>query len=738
MTNTRYITIISALLLLLLTTDAAAQWKQLPIPSIHGKLAIRSDGSIILLTNGTLCYSAANKISWSYQPFPYDLNHHQDYPPKQLLSTADDTLVFIAESGELYLHVWGEHTLRSAGEGLPKKEYWNPGPYLFTSRGKRGELLLCHDEFYVSTNNGSNWELQYSDSSYGGFNPGAIDEANKDNLFLFKTRGATSVHKSSDGGATWRVLTTHSGTIDAPDMLVCPDGQIHAGPYYSKDYGETWSSGWGDKISKLIFNRHDSCVYALNTSYGLYSRRLMEPAFRGTALEKGNGLDMAYDSISGVLCAIINDSLYEYRQGSVTRLTHTLSASGVNALVSYNASGDTLLLATPARTMKSTDAGRTWIRTSMYHAGPDRKVLMVAKRTNTLLYDYQTNGYLFNIIENERPTKKYFRFGTTCKLVYDPFSEDTFYGARNTLWRVTDSSILYADSNAVIEVEHLANSPIRPIHCLAFDPHRQGVMMLVGTDESGAPHVFRSNDLCLHWDELLSIPMHEQPFEVIFDPSVERRILIFVPTGVYISTDDGTSWEFRDPGLGVRKMTGVAVDPDNASHIYISVNSPTRLEAIPQTLEDGGGVWQSTNGGMTWSKLPIEGLYNLNISIIQVFRNPRRVLVGTPCGAYEYLLDSTTSVTPQSAMPTGGLEFEIYPNPGRGVVNVRYRTSTPSAVRVAVYDVLGRVVSVQSVDAASGGSDSLNLDTTALRDGVYIVTLETRIGTASRRMLIAR
>lgn len=185
-------------------------------------------------------------------------------------------------------------------------------------------------------------------------------------------------------------------------------------------------------------------------------------------------------------------------------------------------------------------------------------------------------------------------------------------------------------------------------------------------------------------------------------------------------------------------MTGVALDPDNASHIYISVNSPTRLEAIPQTLEDGGGVWQSTDGGMTWSKLPIEGLYNLNISSVQVFRNPRRVLVGTPCGAYEYLLDSTTSVTEPRRVLKGGLEFEIYPNPSRGVANLRYTISAPSAVRVAVYDVLGRVVSVQSVDAASGGSHSLTLDTATLRDGVYIVTLETQSGTAARRMLLAR
>jgi len=739
MKRTTYTSITIALFALLLAVDATAQWKQLPIPSIRGRISFRSDGSLVLLTNGTICYSDASRTSWSYQPFPYDFNFHQDYPPKQLMAVADDTLVFITDHGELYSHVRGEPTLRRAGEGLPTKKYWNPGPYLLTSRGKLGELLLCHDEFYASTNNGESWELRYSDSAYGGFNPGAVDERNKDVIFLFKTRGNTAVHKSSDGGATWRLTTTHTGNIDASDMLVCPDGQIHAGPYYSKDYGATWSSGWGDNISKFIYNKQDNCVYALNRSYGVYIRKLDDPAFRSTPLTLGNGFDMAYDSTSGSICAIINDSLYEYRQGSVTRLTHTLSAPGINALISYNASGDTLLLATPTRTMKSTDAGRTWIRTSMYHAGPYRKVLMVAKRTNKLIYNYQRGGpFPIWIIENEKPTEKSIRYGTSCNLVYDPFSMDTFYGGTNFLWKTTDSSVLLADSNAVIEVESLANTPIIPIRCIAFDSRRKDVMLLAGIDEDWVPHLYRTNDLSVNWEPVSSISLHEPPIEMIFDPSVEKRILVFEPKGVHVSTDDGVSWEFRDPGLGARRLTCVALDPDNSSHIFIGVTSPSRLDAIPQSREDGGGVWKSTDGGYSWNKLPIDGLHNYNISHVLAFRNPRRVLVGTPCGAYEYLLDSTTSVTPPGRAPAGGLEFEVYPNPGRGVVTVRYSIDAPSPVRLVLYDVLGRIVATQSGDALTQGSHTLTLDGAGLREGVYIVTLATRSGTAVRRLLLVR
>lgn len=67
---------------------------------------------------------------------------------------------------------------------------------------------------------------------------------------------------------------------------------------------------------------------------------------------------------------------------------------------------------------------------------------------------------------------------------------------------------------------------------------------------------------------------------------------------MYISTDDGAHWEYRDPGLGVRKATCVAFDPDNASEVFLGVVSPNRWREIPRSQNDGGGVWRSSDAAV--------------------------------------------------------------------------------------------------------------------------------------------
>jgi photosystem II stability/assembly factor-like uncharacterized protein len=752
MTNTRYITITSALLLLMLTTDAAAQWKQLPIPAVHGKIACASDGSLRVLTNGTLCYSDTGRKSWTYQSFPYDLRDRTFYPLRQMLLASDDTMLIISMSGDVYSVVRGEETLRPASEGLRSK---NPrGPFLLTSRGKRGELLLCHEQFYASTNNGASWELRYSDPGSGSFGPGAVDPWNTDVMLLLN---ANIIHRSTDAGATWRMIPMELSSYGAADMIVCPDGQIHAGRYHSSNCGETWRTYpmeggiddyWGDDNLKYVYNSQEHSVYALNRLYGLFCRDLDNPTFQITTLSSSYdrwirsfrlSADVSYDARSGKMFAIVNDSLYEYLRGEVALLSNTVSAAPVNGLLAYNAEGDTLLVSTPHTTLKSTDAGRTWESTSIRGVGHFKMEVMHSKRSKDMIYQFNRENQIIWVIENEKSLEKWIRLVGPCKPTYDPFSKDTFHGGSNGLWRLNDSEVLSADSTAVLMGELYAGTPVLA-QCLSFDKHREGAILLAGLDrdDGKTPQLHRTGNYGFSWARITSIALNETPIDIIFDDAVENRILVIEPTGVHISTDDGVTWQYRDPGLGSRKITSVAIDPDNASTMFLGVTSPSRLDPIPQSREDGGGVWQSTDSGMTWGKLPINGLHNYNISHVLALRNPRRVLVGTPCGAYEYLLDSTTSVTPQSAAPTGGVEFEIYPNPGRGVVNIRYTISAPSAVRVAVYDVLGRVVSVQSVDAASGGSHTLTLATAALRDGVYIVTLETQSGIAARRMLLAR
>ena len=754
----------ATLLVFLTGSDTSAQWTQLPIPSVHGRLGYRAGGALYVLTNGTLCISDDERAHWTYQPFPYDLNNElygqiNDDPPRQMLVAAADTLVFISSYGDEYYIVRGEHSIHSSMEGLRSKIRLGGGPYLLRARGKGGELLLSHDDLYRSTNNGATWELKYKNprSSYT-FDAGAIDERNSDVLFLIEAlNNYTIIYKSNDDCATWRTVYAEWGGGRIPDMLVCPDSQVYAGKYFSRDYGETWSrytmdpdnQYYSEGNKKYVYNDQAHGIFAIHGSRGLFFRDLDDPTFRITTLAAAtiaepyrDGLDLACDTASGKMFAIINDSLYEYdhEHGASKALTQNISAARIAALAAYNREGDSLLLCTPSTFLQSTDAGRTWSFPFEGGVGDHRFALTFSKRTKSLIYLYDLpHSYYVWTIENGKPYYKRIWDATYCRLTYDPHSADTFYGGTNRVWKMTDSIVLSADSSAIVYADTFVDTlSIAELRCIAFDARRKGVMLLGGVDPYDVPFLYRTDDLGLRWERIISIPLRQPPLEIIFDPVVSNRILVADPTGVYISTDDGTSWEYRDPGLGVRKATCIALNPDNPSDVYLGVVSPSRTESIPQARGDGGGVWRSTNGGTTWSKLPIDGLYNYNISHLLVFRNPYRVLVGTPCGAYEYVLDSTISSAPPKQEKSTDIRFQSYPNPCHLSVTIDFELIERSQVRIAIYDVLGRMVASNAERMVLPGQYRIEMNTAGLREGMYTVTLETRTGIHARTIIVAR
>lgn len=754
-----YTSFLGLVLVLLSASDIIAQWRQLPVPSVHGRIASAVDGSLWVLTNGTLCHSDTGKNNWTYQPFPYDLNN-QDYglsnadPPRQLIVCSADTLLFISYYGELFSIVRGEPSLHFAMEGLRSKKRLNPGPFLFTSRGRNDEILLCHDDLYASTNNGVLWESKYRYLKEGySFGPGAVDEQNQDVMFLHETMWATNIYKSTDSGVTWRQVHHDSRWSRPEDMLVCPGGQIYAGEYFSNDTGKTWTTYSMDPNNiyfangnvKYIYNQQEHGIFANNRAHGIFFRDLDDPTFRRTALSSStwterarSGVDLTYEQRSGTMYAIINDSLYEYHQGMARPLTRDIHAPVITALLSYNADGDTLLLATPHSTLKSTDGGTTWIETAMWGASLDRKVFTYSKSTKSLMFEYTLPHPLNTwIYENEKLSSKVIREFPSSRLTYDPFSTDTFYGGINRVWRMTDSIVLHADTNAILYGDNFENSlPIQELRCIAFDARRNGVMLIGGLDRGDQPFLYMTTDLGNQWERIESIPLKQPPIEMIFDPDAQSRILIFDPAGVYISADYAATWEYRDPGLGVRKATCVAVDPDNAANIFLGVASPSRTEAIPPTSDGGGGVWRSSDGGQTWGKLSIEGLNNYNVSHVLVLRNPKRILVGTPCGAYEYILDTTSSIHSHEKRNAAHFRLRVYPNPSRGTASVTYVLDHPSSVRLVVHDILGRIVFSQSSDVSTTGEQRYTLDTAGMKSGFYFITLETPTGIESRSMFV--
>ncbi len=98
-------------------------------------------------------------------------------------------------------------------------------------------------------------------------------------------------------------------------------------------------------------------------------------------------------------------------------------------------------------------------------------------------------------------------------------------------------------------------------------------------------------------------------------------------------------------------------------------------------------------------------------------------------------------LTGQSVATTNGPEaafsLTVGPNPTRGDATVRFTLDRAQRARLALYDVLGREVSV--VEGTFGaGESSARLATSALPAGVYVLRLEGEAGTVSRSVSVVR
>jgi hypothetical protein len=78
------------------------------------------------------------------------------------------------------------------------------------------------------------------------------------------------------------------------------------------------------------------------------------------------------------------------------------------------------------------------------------------------------------------------------------------------------------------------------------------------------------------------------------------------------------------------------------------------------------------------------------------------------------------------------------PNPAAGPTLLRYTLAAPSAVALAVYDVLGREVAVLAAGVRPAGSHAVRFEPRALPSGVYVVRLRHAGGVEARPLTVTR
>ncbi len=177
--------------------------------------------------------------------------------------------------------------------------------------------------------------------------------------------------------------------------------------------------------------------------------------------------------------------------------------------------------------------------------------------------------------------------------------------------------------------------------------------------------------------------------------------------GVFLSTDNGTRWAQVWTGSGVRAF---AVSDTNLFvggevwGVYLATTSGTRWRVV-----DTG--FPSRDVGFNVNALAVSGGY------LVAGTNEARVW-------RRWMPEMLNSVDPSAS--TVPREFQLlqnYPNPFNPSTTIRYELPKSSEVRLNVFDILGREVSVLVNERRDAGVHEVKCDAVGLASGVYFYRL---------------
>ena len=270
----------------------------------------------------------------------------------------------------------------------------------------------------------------------------------------------------------------------------------------------------------------------------------------------------------------------------------------------------------------------------------------------------------------------------------------------------------------------------------------------------------------LFWLFTTTIPLHAQwlqtngPYGGIVQCFAVSGTNLFAGTygGVFLSTNNGTSWTAVNTGLTNTDVFSFAVSGTNLfagtnGGVFLSTNNGTSWTAVNTGLTNtyvrsfavsgtnlfagtyGGGVFLSTNNGTSWTNT---GLTNTDVYALAV--SGTNLFAGTNGGVWRRPLSEMITLVqrPETGLPAYfGLD-QNYPNPFNPSTTISFTIPLKSFVSLKVFDALGRKVSTIVSEEMHAGRYSRQWNAEGLPSGVYFYHLEAGTYHDTKKLLLLK
>ncbi len=680
---------------------------------------------------------------------------------------------------------------------------------------------------YKSTDDGQNWQwMGLAESQHIGRI--AIDPLNADRVFvattgkLYGKDSQRGLYRTTDGGSSWEQILFVSDSTSCIDVLVNPQNsdivyattwerlrkpwqRSYGGPtsgiHRSTDGGDSWTQLTnGLPISDEQTGRIGIAISASNPNvlYASYTHDRIRNYFRGIykTTDGGDSWVQTHDSdlvdvyasfgwffgnlrvdpLDPDVVYVMGVQLFKTTDGGdswqwITEDMHVdqhgleINPFNTSNLVAGNDGGIYI----------SNDGGLSWEHKNTLPITQFYTCAFDPSYPERLYGGTQDNGTIRTLTGGHDDWERILG-GDGFYVLIDPTDNNYVYAEYQwgNLRRSVDGgeNFMYA-LNGVDDTDRTNwNTPV------VFDPNDPSVLYY------GSNKLYRSDDRAANWtaiSEDLTDGLHPSGSlafgtisTIAVAPSDGQVIYVGTDDGnVQMTTDGGANWLNVSAGLPDRYVTRLAVFPDDANKVIVTLSGYRYIDYQPHVLlsEDGGtnwidisanlpevpvnavlidyddqerlyvgndmGVWVSYHSGQQWELLG----NNLPSTIVNdlVMNRETRTLIAATFGRSMFSYELGEIVAAKE-LPSEALKLTIYPNPVLSQATIELRLDKAvEGVDLALIDQQGRrVQAIFSGNLAEGNHQIAFEVRPSIAAGQYLVRLQSAERTAASLLHIVR
>lgn len=241
--------------------------------------------------------------------------------------------------------------------------------------------------------------------------------------------------------------------------------------------------------------------------------------------------------------------------------------------------------------------------------------------------------------------------------------------------------------------------------------------------------IFRTTNGGTSWQNITATLPDRYPIDMAVDPN--NAAIVYLTLGgfgsahLFRSSDAGQNWNDIGTGLPDVPTASVVVDPLYPSHIYVGNDIGVFLSS------DAGVSWQSFQTGLP------DAAIIMDLTISASNRMLRAATHGN--GAYQRrLIDPLVGVEEDQFQATDFKLEQNYPNPFNPTTNFPFSIAKIQFVSLKVFDILGREVEIFVNEVKHPGTYTVTWDAAGLPSGIYICRLSAGSFVQTRKLVLLR